>query len=52
VRGALAFLRRDWDATAERLITWSWEVGALVLGAVILMLTVVSVAAQIAAVAP
>jgi hypothetical protein len=47
VRGALAFLRRDWDATAERFVTWSLDQGPFLLGAVILMLTVISVAAQI-----
>jgi hypothetical protein len=47
VRGALAFLRRDWDATAERFLEWSWERGAFLLGVIILMLTVVAVAAQI-----
>jgi hypothetical protein len=48
VRGALWFLRRDWDATAERFLTWSWERGAFLFGAVIVMLTVVSTVAQIA----
>jgi hypothetical protein len=48
VRGALSFLRRDGDATAERFMDWSWERGAFLLGAIILMLTVVSTVAQIA----
>jgi hypothetical protein len=48
VRGVRAFIRRDWDATATRFLDWSWERGAFFLGAVILMLTVVGVAAQIA----
>jgi hypothetical protein len=48
VRGALSFLRRDWDATAVRFLDWSWERGVFLLGAVIVMLTVVSTVAQIA----
>lgn len=48
MRGALSFLRRDWDATAERFVVWSLEQGPFLLGAVIVMLTVVAVVAQIA----
>jgi hypothetical protein len=48
VSAVRAFLRRDWDVTAERFLEWSWERGAFLLGAIILMLTVVSTVAQIA----
>jgi hypothetical protein len=48
VSAVRAFLRRDWDATAERFLAWSWERGAFLLGAFILMLAVVALVAQIA----
>lgn len=46
--GVRGIFRRDWDATVERFLEWSWEQGAFLLGAGILMLSVVAVVAQIA----
>lgn len=47
MRRARAFVLRDWDATAARFLDWSWERLAFGVGAVIVALTVVTVAAQI-----
>jgi hypothetical protein len=48
VSGLRGILRRDWDATVERFLEWSWERGAFLFGAIILMLSVVALVAQLA----
>ena len=48
MRRLRALFAADWDATVQRFLDWSWERLAFGVGAVIVGLTVVAVAAEIA----
>lgn|GEM_PF-4259098 len=42
-----AFVRRDWDATVERFLEWTWERLGFIVAVVILGLSLIVVAAEV-----